>query len=467
MSFKSPSANSLDLILLIAIVVFGVLARAFLIHHLGIKLFGDYAGYSAYAESLAGKTHDPSGWMDITTFRLPGYPILIYLARIISVDYADLILVSINIVGVTIACCCMYFAVRSLGFSRLLAAIGYLFVNYSELLVWELTPLPSALAAAFYFGTGSYTLIVLRRGVRPSSSALVTIGFLTAGTMFLSEGALLVAIVNFAVLMMFKAFKPHEKLRAVGMALGPAMICLTCLVSWNLARTGEAFLTTGWITAGLHPIVVAASRGLFVLNPDNPTDALIAARIDQEATNMFRQTLTVLDEMYAKNPMPSVEFSRLLRRYYFDAVLRQPYAMTANALWNMKEGVESSLAPAFSRVFWYNWPPDSKVFPRIARIDQLFKQSQVFDAMIVTLNMLSFFFAPFFALIRRIYGGGDRGSIDVILASSIFCIVPFLVFSPIHMEVRYVVSTIPFVFFNSLVLCRFAWFGSSKIDQPQ
>ncbi len=445
--------------LLIFIVIFVTTVKLFLLDHLGIKLFGDYIGYSAYADILAGGVPDRSNWMDITTFRQPGYPLLILLARAISVEHHNFILVSLNIAATTIACCFVYFAIRRLGFGRILAAAAYIVVNFSELLVWELTPLPSSLAAAFYIGVASYTLAILHKGALPSNGALLLVGAITGCAMLLSEWALFFAMVNIGVLLLFGLIGKGTVLRVLGLSLGPGALIFACLLSWNQARTGNAFLTTGWITAGLHPVVVAADRGLFVLDPANRTDALIAAELQRDKPNVFRHTLAILNEIHAENPSSSIEFAKTMQRYFVDAFSRQPYAMVANSLRNIEEGIEASLQPAFSRIYWYNWPPGSRVFPVVARLEQMFRHARVFDALGITVNILSMVIVPIFALICALLKRGDQTCISIILASSIFSVTPFIMFAPIHMEIRYVVCTIPFVLLNFLLFVRFAWIG--------
>lgn len=266
-------------------------------------------------------------------YRPPLYPLLIAAARGISGTAWPWLLVALQLALATLATVAFHRGLLALCRVRWLAALGALAQATTFALATHVAILADSLYASLLCLAAAVLLLRGMGGGLGAGGALLVGTLLGAGTLLREVGAytglLWLPLVAVAAL-------PRGR-RAASVAILAALLPMACVVcgmlAWNVARTGEAFLTTVGQVVYFQALLPLAGRGLMVFAAD---PVLVAAASEA----MQAMTLPEVDRLnrllFSEYGLNAIQISRLAQRAWRLAWQDHPLPMLLATLERIK-----------------------------------------------------------------------------------------------------------------------------------
>jgi len=257
-----------------------VVIKFLLIAGLGSVSYPDSSGYTAYADTILSST----SWlrhidltkavMEITAFRVIGYPAILALAKSISPEHFDTVIIVIQTILSLIAAYYVWELTYAFTTSRFLSALSSMIFLSSNSL-YDLSILTDSIYNSLY--TILLCLLATKAIKKRTYSIhqLALLGVLGAASVLVRESGLyfLVFLVPLLILQLGKTLPSTKRIvLQVMVFLTPAILVVMLYNGWNYYRSGHAFVTTGAQSAIMTPIVVLGQYGVDVFEGETPLD---------------------------------------------------------------------------------------------------------------------------------------------------------------------------------------------------
>lgn len=421
----------------------------------GIIFAPDSPGFIGAADALGL----PGGLLDgsplrqlpvpVAFYRPPLYPLLILGARQVAGPMWPGLIVAAQLAMAFAATTTLHRALFRLTGSRLLAVLGTLAQASSPALVTH----QSILADSFYasllcLAFGLAALEGLGGGLRPRA-ALVVGTLLGLGTLLREVGAYTGLLWLPLVAAAAAPLGRGNVLRAVPAALLPMAAAVAGLLGWNLARTGQAFMTTVGQIVYFQALLPLARRGLGVLAVDPALQAASAKALQRFEVPELHQLSIAL---FQDHGLDAVAIARLGSRAWRLAWLHHPGAMAAATLDRIKAHHFLTLfLPLENAATVPLWAEQRA--PLLARFDRLARAALRFDDPGLVLLWLGALacravaaaMAVMFLLVPPLAGQRLRTDPRARIALAAWPVLPGTVVAHalVHLEVRYFAPAMP------------------------
>jgi hypothetical protein len=326
-------ADGLTIALLVACLQLWLLARH------GIITPPDTGSFIEAADALAA----PGGFLDASPlaavaiprsfYRPPLYPVLIIAARVLAGEAWAELIVGLQVLVAGIATMAFNRALLALVAVRWLAALG----TVAQATTFALATHPALLADSLYASLLCLALaILLRRGMAqglgPRDGLLVG-ALLGTGTLLREVGAYTGLLWLPLVLAAAQPRGRRGALVAVGATLLPMAGVVGGMLAWNLARSGQPFLTTVGQIVYFQALLPLARRGLDVF----ATDPVLADAAAQAIRRVELEEIDLLNTLlWRAHGLDAIAIARLAGRAWGAAWRRYPLAMAAATLGRIK-----------------------------------------------------------------------------------------------------------------------------------
>lgn len=309
-----------------------VVIKFLLVAGLGSVSYPDSSGYIAYADTILSST----SWlrhidltkavMEITAFRVIGYPAILALAKSISPEHFD----TVTIVMQTILSLIAAYYVWELGYaftaSRFLSALSsMIFLSLNSL--YDLSILTDSIYNSLY--TILLCLLVTKAIKRRTYSIhqLAMLGSLGAASVLVRESGLyfLVFLIPLLVFQLVKILPNAERIvLQVMVFLTPVILVVTLYAGWNYYRSGYAFITTGAQTAIMTPIVGLGQYGVNVFEGETPLDQ-VGRRIVKKY-QFEPEVWQINDALFRNYQYTAYDIAAAAKKKFFQCLVRYPRA---------------------------------------------------------------------------------------------------------------------------------------------
>lgn len=421
----------------------------------GPAAYPDTASYVNAAESLLKIDWSQDGAIFSASFglsdiRMIGYPIVIAFAHSLAGDQWANAVVALQIAVSIAATAAVWNWAMGLTGSLPKSAITALATALGQSATFDIALLTDSLFS-------SIAIILLCRlsgppaseaSLRPLFIALVC-GLGVAAMVLLRANGIHIAILftPLALIWVWKA--PGRRLPLAAALLLPALITMQVYIYWNQARTGERFLTTSARIVAFQPLYEMAQHGTDVFTG---SDALSLA-VQRTKTNFGYSDILALNTYLSREyGWSNTEIAARGRAAFFDAAVSEPAALLQNAARAFGFSVIRSIFnPALTLSETHHLTTGKRLFPGFSKIvkslsDQtltgiVYAAAYLMGAVFSTVLFLAFLFlAPFKSL-----GPESRqdGPAQLALWAGILAMLGY--YSLIHLELRYILSGLPFI----------------------
>ncbi|MDW6020959.1 hypothetical protein SAZ10_04200 [Mesorhizobium sp. BAC0120] len=351
---------------------------------------------------------------DPTLFRVPGYPIVIALLKLVAGDHWKPALYGFQMAISVLAGFILYRSVARVGKNRILALALTAVWAIALREKWDRALLSDSLTISISTIVISQLalLAIEKRDLRYIECALIGLAF--AGLSLLREMNALIVVCTVPLLLCavgrkaFVRIVPHLTL-----AYMPMVFAILAVFAWNYGRTGQIVFTSGSGTALLLPLVEADQQSQAIFTQDTLLDRVARARVQSDG---WSDTKRIYSELVANHNMTTVQIANLARSRYLYEWYNNTKIMMEKTLGRLPVLVNVML------------PQDALGMPYNIFVTVLFFSC-------VTL------FPIFLSVFALLFQESQREL--AIVASLLFiCIGPSIAYAAIHLEVRYVLFTI-------------------------
>lgn len=297
------------------------------IAYYGPLLQPDSGGYITFADTiLTSPEHlvDRPNTMGEDAYRMAGYPALIAASKAFTpTAWGFLVLAAQSIIGI-VATVLIYRFARAATRSWPVALVVAAAYATSQVIVFE----QHILTDALYGHLIAIVIALLGLAIvrHPTRLTPFVIAGLVLGVGFLIREFTLFLLPAFLPLAIVAAIahrgRPVIRLAAPIVVLLPTLLLAGLYSTWNEARTGTAFLTTGARTAALLPLVQMEGRGISVFVGD---DILDRTARDNLSTYFYADVIAINRALSATG-MSGVEMSDLANDRFYATMRNHPLA---------------------------------------------------------------------------------------------------------------------------------------------
>lgn len=338
----------------------------------GIAFTPDTPAYIEFARRILEEEAwrsaiDSSAPFSPTEFRIIGYPAIIAACMLLAGEYWPWMIVAIQI---TLSLFASFLSLRlgiALGLGPRFAALAVVMTGTSLRLVHDQAILTDSLNASLLM---TILCVLLTRLVQKRDFGFgegAALGLCLALAFLLREGMLTLAVLLLAPLSarVFIASVGRRWRAALAAILFfiPLMVTAEIYRSWNAARAGDAFITTGAQTVYLMGLTKAARYDATLFDKNGDLDQ--AARSVLSSYDFFDAVETI--GMLSKAGYDPRAIAQMAQARYFQAWLEKPRAMTRMMLSHVRENQLMLAVRPFESVrdalFWATgqrpWPNHS------------------------------------------------------------------------------------------------------------
>lgn len=327
-------------------------AKIYLALRYGALWAGDTVGYTAYAEQI----RDGAVFTRVlglnTQFNPPsahrviGYPLVVAGAQILTPEHWRTAMVLLQAVLSVVATGVLYMAVRDISGLRVLGLLAAAAYATSMTLVFDLF----LLTDAFHNALVVILVCLLARGFflgeTPSAWRLAGLGALVALATLLREFQQYLFVLYLPLVVGWVWTSTGTLARRVTLVAVfalPLIVTQAAYRGWNLARSGEAFFTTGAQTAVLVTLAVISGKGHPIFDTDAPLDRVARETLSKHD---FSEVARINQVLFDEHKLKAPDLSRVVVRKYIDVALRFPLALGEFAADNLKRA-DQFMRPGF------------------------------------------------------------------------------------------------------------------------
>jgi hypothetical protein len=374
-------------------------------------------------------------WRDIVVFlfRMPGYPIVIFICKWLTGAHWQLTLVVFQHIVAVVAAYVLFRVSSRISRSQFCGFLcGVLFV-FSNRLQYDRAILTDSLCTSAITMLVCICVLVWHRRKLPSILQLFLAGCLLVVLFFVRETVLVVALaaLPLTAIMLSRARSLLARSARLATLYAPLCAALILVLTWSYARTGRVFVTTQPLSAGLYSAILLEKAGTPVFSGDSVLDRVARQTLNSydfsEATEINRRLLL---EYNFSGP----EQSSLMQKKYFEIWHDHPYEMIHILVNNLRK-----------------WP-------------YLFLATDMIDMLSIYNNYCSMVFlwgyfcavvCPSLIIILGIFARSVRLLVPGALALFVFALLPTIGYAAFDIEVRYL------IFAAAPLLLMFALFVGS------
>jgi hypothetical protein len=272
-----------------------------------------------------------AGFAPIEAFRMAGYPLLIALARCITPQLWDWAVVLIQILVALLATLSLYRVLWLLSENARLAASLTVAQAAGLNFVFD----QSILTDSLYLSLLVLVTCALVRSSIEKRLPAVRLAFSSiafAACLMLREASTLLCPLFSPLLFLALVRSGYSRVRATALVFAtflPLLATSQAYKAWNEARTGISFLTTGYQTAALLPLVEAYRYDSKVFAGSDVFDSVARAQIHEFG---FSEVLAINEILFRDMGWSGLQIAREVERRYWQTWLRHPLAMVRATL---------------------------------------------------------------------------------------------------------------------------------------
>jgi len=456
------------------VVVFGILIalKLSVLLVLGPIHTPDSAGYAQFA-NLIVTTRDwmvnehldwdmsLAGGEPKTIFRAIGYPLLLALAKTISPDNWDWLIVFVQIPLSLVATVYVYRLAHQLTKS-LYAALFIAFAQgSSQALLMDQCILTDSLNASLLLIMLCHVGLAILNNRRPSWLEAATLGGLVMIAFLLREAGTYLQILYWPIILYWAVRTMDNKMQAVALVVVfaiPMTIGIQGYKSWNEMRTGERFVTVGGSSAMFFPSIYLEQRGISIF-ADDPLLSDMGPLPNMSSTvGIIRRT--VITHLLQAHDFNMVDIARYGMSNFLNIWLKHPVDMSILTLSHIREKqAMQAFMPIQSVDRTVTWATGQSAFPaknqlwtnvkEHHRIDQLLMVAGRSISKIVSIVIsAAFVFGVPIVMIRSFstarfrLSAYDPATVLMTLYWLVYLGYTFI-YAMIHLEMRYLMPVTP------------------------
>lgn len=388
--------------------------------------------------------------LPVTAFRMMGYPALIAGARLLAGEAWPWLLTSWQLILSLVASVAVYRLSLAVGIGKRGAAFAVLAHASTLPLVLDLAVLADSLNASLWTITGCLLGIAALEPGRRGAWWFLGLGLLLAGSFLLKEAAsvLWIGLVPVALLAAAGPQRSRVTLRMLLPMLllfAPLLLAGAAYKSWNYARSGTAFVTTGGQTAVLYTAVMAARHETRIFAGDAPLNE-VARRTVRD--NSFAEVLTINQTLFSEYGLTGADISALAYAKYWQGWLHHPLAMAGVVLGHFRANQALlPFRPIDSIREAVLWATNQNIpIGRWKAVQSVGTLLLFFAEMLSRAIAIVLFVAFLLGTLRQV--AKERPLTDATWLASAYWLLYvtyFGAYSAVHLETRYLAPVIPFV----------------------
>ncbi|MCW0235569.1 MAG: hypothetical protein OJJ21_18355 [Ferrovibrio sp.] len=302
--------------------------RIWLVGRYGILYWPDSSGYSSHAEQILNLENvwQLAAGKSLSNFRMIGYPAFLAVTMAVGGDAWPWLAVAIQILLSLLMLWWLYRLGLAIGFGRGYAAFAAGVFACSHVAIYDGSILTDATATYIFLIAVSALLVPLLERTPVGWVRATICGLLVALTFLIREATLYLAIplaAGFAVVMSAQHLPRRQIAGILFCFLLPVVIMWQGYAAWNVARTGQRFITTvGQSVYLLHPLQIEM-RGTRVFRDPVLRDAADATSSDYA----YGHALEINRYLKKRYNLNEWDRTRLSEAAYWDAWRTVPVAM--------------------------------------------------------------------------------------------------------------------------------------------
>ena len=360
----------------------------------------------------------------LSLFRIPGYPLLIMIARFASPDHWVVVIVLAQTAVAVIASYVVFRTtakVSNLRVFGMFAAIVFMVSDRAEFDRWIITD-------SFY--TSLLTIVICR------------IVWLIVDRKSFSRGDVIGIGSAFAVLFLLRELTPYIAVTALPLillVLGnqrgwipaakklvliylPLVIAVAAILGWNFVRVGTPVITVGAVDSPLFRLVEAAQQGVPVFAGADPLDVIARSILNKYDPAENR---AIYARYWAEQKVTPPQLAKIVTARYFRAWMTYPAAMLS-LTWRDLQGLPY--------VFW--------PYGLTLRADGSCEACNAYGPRLRSLAVFCLVDLPIVWTLLGVAFRGLRRRFLLIAALYAFIMGPSLIYAAIHFEIRYALFAI-------------------------
>lgn len=420
----------------------------------------DSGGYVNYADLIlrdAKWLNDArldSSMMPTTVFRMIGYPLFIAFARTLSPDFWQWFVVLFQIALTALSLFCLSRLLLELQVRQLVGAFCLFSAGLSLSFTLDSMILTDSVVVSIFIIVLSENAVSSLRGNSMGLVQSLLFGVLLSIAFLFREGVAVLSLLFIVPLMVRVLLAPSHRFRSCVACLVfflPLVLVSQIYLSWNEARTGYRFITTGGQTVYLQGLMDAARRDERIFSGKEAID--VTAR--KYARNYdFSEVLQIQKSLFQQG-YSAPELATISKQKYFQTWAEYPLSMLRMTVGHVREKYAAltfrPLATLRETGFWVEgerpWRDYSVLQGAMFEDAGAFVLfvSESIERVVAIVITIAFVIIPVVWFVRLCRGGNLRRE-DVLVCCSLW-VVYFGVMAAhalVHLEARYLAPVLPF-----------------------
>jgi hypothetical protein len=392
---------------------------------------GDNCSSSELRSSIASCSPYVPDWRDmyVYLFRMPGYPIVIFICKWLTGVHWQTTLVVIQHFVAVVAAYVVFRVSSRISRSRLCGFLCAVLFVFSNRLQYDRAILTDSLC------TSAITILVCicvsmwDRRKLPSTFQLFLGGCFLALLFFMRETALVVALaaVPLIAMMLSPARTLLARIARLATLYAPLCAALILVLTWSYARTSHVFVTTQPLSAGLYSAILIEKEGTPVFTGDTLLDQVARQTLNSYD---FAEAMKINRRLILEYNLSGPEQANLMQSKYFEIWFDHPYEMMHMLLDNLR------------------------VWPYLFLVTDMSDRLQVKNGYYNAVFLWSYFcgvICPASIMIFSIFAKFARPLVPGALALLVFALLPTIGYAAFAIELRYLIfATAPLLLIFAL-----------------
>ncbi len=411
-----------------------------------IKFCPDSRMYIAYADMIikGGEWLDKVdlSTLDITLFRMPLYPLLIALFKMLFGNGWPYGLIAFQLVLLFCSALLVY---------ELCAYLEFKKINMWTAVVGYLTGLPLLysffiLTDAIYSTLGISVICALCLRIAKKSTdikynVVLVISLFLMG--FLRETSLYFVLTLLPIMLINLIYKEYKKvIKTLLVCLLPVILAQEAMRQWNNYRCGERILTCGTANALLAPQLDLLNNQPLALEYSS-----IKSYLPESRPLTFSDGTSAVSNLMKKEQLSVLQIMSMLEGDYYKLLMLFPKDQFDLVIYRLSRDILFVLNPIFTITELID--PDGIKLPRFSKMEECFKDNTNFGGLIFIfvfngLRLFSFLFClfGFYKFTQRIVCRCFNTKTLLVGGMLFHGFSWIFIFSIFHMEIRYIITSV-------------------------